>query len=309
MASKTIVLTPEVRAVLEDSTISGFSVKLRPGLDRKLYTAVNKALESAGGEWNTRAKAHLFTRDPREALDLIKAQGVFAAPVDPVKLRQQELQAYYTPAKLAQSLVALADVRDRSVLEPSCGPGAIVRTCVAAGASSTSVVEIDPEAFRVTKRYLEGLAYGEHVVTDRWRGELVNRDLLTDRWRGDCINRDFLTCASEQLPLFDRVVMNPPFADGQDFLHIRHALQFLFKPEGTLTSIIMGDSNVGALAARVRKEVAKSLLSFDYKVWPLPENSFKESGTGANTAVIQISNLHLRAKPEHGAMFLPMLDW
>lgn len=295
MAAKIITLSPEVRSVLEKSTIASNSVKLPLALDRSTYLAVNKALESAGGKWNTKAKVHLFSGNPREALGLILEKGVFAAPVDPVKLRQQQLQAYYTPAAIARELVALADVRGRNVLEPSCGPGALVRACVAALVRSMAIVEVDLDAYRVARAYLDSLDDEDFYGLSSYRR--ASR------------NQDFLTCTLTEFSSFDRVVMNPPFADGQDFLHIRHALQSVTLAGGTLTSIIMGDGNVGALATRVRKEVAKSSFSFDYKVWPLPENSFKASGTGVNTAVIQISNLRHRATPEHVGMFLPLLDW
>ena len=289
MPTRTLTLTPAVRAVLEESEIGPHYVKLRSSLKRDLYVAVNAALLSAGGRWDKRAKAHLFTGNPRESLGLILEKGEFVAPVDPVKVRQQELQAYYTPAKIAENLAALAGVRGCTVLEPSCGPGALVRACVEAGASAITIVEVDTPAYFSALDYLHTQPRISHGA--------YNRDFLT------------LTTGDSGIYGHDRVVMNPPFADGKDFQHICHALKFVSRPGGTLTSVIMGDSNIAALEAKVTRGIMGVPISFDYKVWPLPENTFKESGTGAQTAVIQISNLRHRAISVFHGMFLPMLDW
>jgi hypothetical protein len=63
-ARSTFKISDEVRDVLARSTITATSVKLPDGqLERKLYEAVNKALEGAGGRWDRKSKTHLFDRD------------------------------------------------------------------------------------------------------------------------------------------------------------------------------------------------------------------------------------------------------
>ena len=129
-ARTTFEISDEVRDVLARSTITATSVKLPSGqLERKLYEAVNKALEGAGGRWDRKSKAHLFDRDPREVLGLAVETG------KAVNLRTK-LQAFYTPPELAEKMVAAsgianhrAVVRARAndrfgrplVLEPSVG--------------------------------------------------------------------------------------------------------------------------------------------------------------------------------------------
>jgi hypothetical protein len=64
------LLTPTVQAVLRQAVITDNSLVLPEQLDRKVYEKVNKALESAGGVWSKRDKAHLFAGDPRPYLGL-----------------------------------------------------------------------------------------------------------------------------------------------------------------------------------------------------------------------------------------------
>ena len=51
----------------------------------------------------------------------------------------------------------------------------------------------------------------------------------------DTRQADFLECNGD-LGTFDRIVMNPPFANGDDIKHIMHALKML-KPGGRLVAI------------------------------------------------------------------------
>src|SRR5262245_41007256 len=122
MAKFSITLDADVRAVLERSHIARGMVVLPPGqLDRTLYDRVNKVLMAAGGKWDRRAKAHLFTcgRDPREALGLALSSG---AIVD----QKKALQQFFTPDALANDLCGRIDVtKGDFVLEPSAGGGSI----------------------------------------------------------------------------------------------------------------------------------------------------------------------------------------
>src|SRR5690349_24405020 len=115
----------DVRDILSRSTITATSVTLPPGqLDRKLYEAVNKALAALGGKWNRKQRAHLFTRDPRPALEAALDDGTMPVHQDKV------MSFWRTPADLAGRLVDAVgpadavDVPDR-VLEPSTGGGVI----------------------------------------------------------------------------------------------------------------------------------------------------------------------------------------
>lgn len=64
------LMTYAVERVIDNADIEGNKLFLPDTLDRKLYQAVNAALEDAGGRWNRKAKAHIFKGDPRPYLGL-----------------------------------------------------------------------------------------------------------------------------------------------------------------------------------------------------------------------------------------------
>lgn len=118
-------------------------------------------------------------------------------------------QLFPTPADLAARMVELADIQpgDR-VLEPSAGTGNLLTAVLECGTGAELVaVEIN---FDLAKRLR---AYGHNDVR----------------------TADFLACNGD-LGTFDRILMNPPFAQAQDIEHIEHALHML-KPGGKLVAI------------------------------------------------------------------------
>lgn len=248
-------LTPEVTDVLKRSTITGNVLVLPPGqLDRSLYEAVNKVLVNAGGKWK-RGTGHVFPSCPKAKLGLALETSV---SVD----EKKKFQAFYTPAALAARVVELAGVNGKDVLEPSAGEGALVRECIAQGAGSLTAVEINPEAV-VCLRSLR-------VRT------LVTGDFLTvGRFRED-----------SAFDKFDRIVMNPPFAKGQDIKHVLHALKFL-KPGGRLVAIM------SPMVTASAKFSAGVLAAGCYPArWEkVPEGTFKESGTNIRTVIATIDKL------------------
>jgi hypothetical protein len=200
-----VSLTPEIRAVLDRSTITATSLALpaSPRLEPKLYKAVNAALEAAGGKWNKSAKVHLFPSDPRPLLGMALVAGSI---VNKVKAAKKERQAFYTPMAVADIVAELADVRGKYVLEPQAGGGALADACMKCGAKNVYCIEIDP------------------IEADRLR----TKTFYT-------LTADFLSIETETL--YDRVVMNPPFTKGADIKHVNHARRFL-KPHGRLIAIL-----------------------------------------------------------------------
>jgi predicted RNA methylase len=81
---------------------------------------------------------------------------------------------------------------------------------------------------------------------------------------------DFLLV--EPKPVYDRVVMNPPFTNNQDTKHILQALKWL-KPTGRLFAIIPV-SDHPKLNMKVVKE--------------FPSGTFKESGTMVATRLVEV---------------------
>jgi protein-L-isoaspartate O-methyltransferase len=99
------------------------------------------------------------------------------------------------------------------------------------------------------------------------------KEMADRRELADCRCGDFLEMNGE-LGTFDRIVMNPPFADAADIRHILHARAKL-KPGGRLVAIC---------ANGPRQRAALGPIA---DAWiDLPAGSFKESGTGVNAAIV-----------------------
>jgi len=243
-------LTPEVRSVLERSTITSSTVTLPAQLDRDLYDAVNKVITLAGGKWVRRAQCHVFIGDPREKLGLALETGEV---VD----EKKKYQFFPTPKELAARVVDRADVSGKTVLEPSAGHGALAVACLERGAKHIDCVEINPDAYRILNHKL-------HLNAQR-KGS----------WNVHCC--DFLGWSPS--PIYDRVVMNPPFTKGQDLKHIQQAIKFL-RPGGLLVAITL---------PHTEDELYDVFDENDYAHWHTEEieaGSFKESGTDIKTMML-----------------------
>lgn len=241
-------LSPEVRAVLERSTITSASVTLPPE-QLPNYKAVNAVLEAAGGKWNKKAKCHLFTSDPREALGLAMQSGQI---IHKEKTRKKERQAFYTPDDLARTVTTFANVAEHYVLEPSAGHGSLAKDCLEMGALGVDCIEIDDEAAA---------------------------SLAKDGF--SLLGRDFLTMTpDEPEQRYSRIVMNPPFTRKSDAKHVRHAFEHWLKLDGLLTAIVADDG-------RDRADLAAIHPSYCI-VERNPAGAFKESGTMIATLVIQL---------------------
>lgn len=117
---------------------------------------------------------------------------------------QQAHQFYPTPPDLAALVVELAEIGpDHRVLEPSAGQGALADLLPKDRTRCVEVSELHAEILR---------AKGHRVV-----------------------RADFLRWTARVA--FDRVVMNPPFADGRWQAHLEHAATFL-TPGGRLVAVL-----------------------------------------------------------------------
>ena len=86
-------------------------------------------------------------------------------------------------------------------------------------------------------------------------------------------------------PVYDRIVMNPPFDRGRDIDHVRHAWDFL-KPGGVLVAIM----SAGTEFRGDKKAVAfrKLVDRVRGQRQDLPAGSFAESGTFVNALYVKL---------------------
>lgn len=243
-------VSQDVIEVLERAETEGNALRLTGQIERKLYERAAKAVADAGGKWNTKAKAMLFDGDAAEAIEPILLTGEITS-------RKVELQAFFTPPTLAETVALAAEIKPgHMVLEPSAGHGALANAALWHGGHVTCY-DIDAKHVAI----LSAAGFETYQV-------------------------DFMTTNPD--PVFDRVVMNPPFTRQQDVKHVMHALKFL-KPGGRLVAIMSpswltrGDN----LSANFRKLL--DCLSAD--TIALPEGSFKSSGTNVSTVLVTISAL------------------
>lgn len=169
----------------------------------------------------------------------------------------KDLQYYPTPEAVIDLMLRDTGLRERGkydrpedlppkhVLEPSCGDGRIMDVLRSRG---HRVMGIEVHIGRAD----QATAKGHSVFLG-----------------------NFLEC--EPRPVFDYVVMNPPFYGQHWRKHIRHALKFL-KPGGRLVSVLPA-------TAHYDHEVEKE---FGGQWTDLPVASFAESGTNIPTGFVTI---------------------
>lgn len=186
---------------------------------------------------------------PFEALrDTLKGGGVqvVSAP-----------QLFVTPPELAERVAELADIRlGERVLEPSAGTGNLLRAINEGPGRNAIVTAIEIN----------------HDLCNVLRVSVPDATV---------IQADFLECEGDKLGRFDKVVMNPPFANAADIQHIRHA-HGMVRPGGRLVAICAnGPRQQAAFAAMIEKHGGS------YEA--LPAGSFASSGTNVNAALLTLN--------------------
>ncbi len=243
-------LSDEVIAVLTLCETDGNRLRITTELDRPLYVAVNKVLVDAGGKWNSRASAHLFAPDvdAGQVVERLLAEGAVLTDAD--------AQFFPTPPAVADQLIALADLEpDMDALEPSAGRGGIASR-LAPWVDGLDCIELH-------WKYAQAIEEGDYA-----------RNL----WIGDFL-------AFDPRPEYQRIVMNPPFTGGQDIQHVQHALRFL-APGGLLVSVMAG--GIMFRDERPHNELRELVSRSGGDFERLPDEAFKQSGTGVRTVAAVI---------------------
>lgn len=164
-------------------------------------------------------------------------------------------QLFPTPRELAARMIEEANIQPWGLtLEPSAGTGRLVDAAFSA-AVHVRIVAVENEP---------GMA----------------RALRAGNKCEDVICADFMTWDTSAR--FDRVVMNPPFANGQDIAHIRRAFDLL-KPGGRLVAICAGGPRQAA-------QLLPWVESLGGTWEPLPAGTFKESGTNVSSVLLVVDH-------------------
>jgi predicted RNA methylase len=214
-----------------------------PFVGRRDERMSNKVLEAAGGKWDRKTKTHIFDSDAEERMDQILTTGEVTIPKD-------EFEFFPTPPAVVERVRALADIRmTMKVLEPSAGLGALIE-----GMNQVHILAV--EKMPENAQWLRDHAMVETVL-----------------------QADFLDVEPD--PVFDRVIMNPPFSKRQDIKHVMHALKFL-KPGGRLVAVM--PSSVNFRQDKLTADFRKLITHMER----LPEGSFKSSGTMVGTVIVVI---------------------
>lgn len=166
----------------------------------------------------------------------------------PVAEIYADSQLFVSPEPVCDRLVTLADIRPGNrVLEPNAGTGAILRAILAAQpAARCECVEINYELVQ----HLESAFPGVPVSCG-----------------------DFLSYQPAEP--YDRIIMNPPFRNGADLKHIRHALTML-SPGGCLVAVCTN-------GPRQQRELYKMAVHHE----ELPRGTF--SYTDVSTMIVRIN--------------------
>lgn len=243
----------EVLNVLSNAECIDNTLKLVGQLDRSLYTKTNKVLEAAGGKWNRKAQAHIFETEAAERIEQIILTGDVVVPKD-------DFEFFPTPDDVVQSMIDLAEIEEgMMVLEPSAGKGSLA---LAAQEAASNITVDMYELMPGNNAYL--------------------RQLDNPMMRiGDPV--DFL--AVKPTPIYDRIIMNPPFSRQADIKHVSHALKFL-KPNGRLVSVMA--SSVTFRSNKLTTEFRELIDQRNGWIEKLPEGAFKSSGTMVNTVIVVI---------------------
>ena len=149
---------------------------------------------------------------------------------------------------------ALADIRPgQQVLEPSAGTGRII------------------DAIRRN-------AHGYAITAVELNCNMAHRLRAVD-CVDDTRQADFLECNGD-LGTFDRIVMNPPFANADDIKHIMHALKML-KPGGRLVAICANGPR--------QNDKLRPIVEARGGIWEeLPSDTFISTGTSVRTVLLML---------------------
>ena len=200
---------------------------------------------------------HMHTAEAPEAPEAPRT--VTPAEPDKAEAARQALKAgvqitvapqlFATSDEVADQMAELIDnTNPARVLEPSAGTGQLLKA-----------LERHHPAALITAVEING-QLATHLAAAHPQAVIIEDDFL----------------AHDDLGKFDAVLMNPPFKNGEDIKHIKHAAAML-KPNGLLVALCAN----GPRQANQLKPLADT--------WePLPAGSFKDQGTAVSVVLLTI---------------------
>ncbi|MFZ2152090.1 MAG: hypothetical protein WAV09_03220 [Minisyncoccia bacterium] len=244
-------ISEDVRQVLERGVvIDGSYLRITQKLDRVLYMKVAKTLDALGAKWERRVQSHVSDPELGSRIEQALVQGEVTT--------DRDLGFFATPRKLAEQMAEwVCPVPGLSVLEPSAGSGALADAATARGAKVTCI------------EY-----YGQRATT------------LANRWRYT-LNADFMDYTA--LIPYQGIIANPPFCKvglGDHLDHLTRMLTML-APGGRLACVM--PASLIFREDRRYAEMRRALGAAGAKIEPLPEGTFKESGTLVNTCLVKLA--------------------
>lgn len=254
-----MTITPEIKSVLSSATLNEDTktIVFTSQMDRKTYTTVNEILNTVGFTWNKKAKAHIGTVSPNDALKVILGgnSGTITTTLETKKERKKAFQFFGTPDDLADTLV-LSLQWDQwmpdTILETSGGQGSLINAI---------------------NRWLP------NKKVDCYELMPENREVLSTIPTANILGDDFFQ--RDMSVTYDCIIQNPPFSKLQDLDFIRSAYESL-NDGGRMVTV---SSNGWENSSRKKcKEFVEWLEDVDARVYPIASGAFKESGTmvGAN---------------------------
>jgi predicted RNA methylase len=241
-------IDPDVLDVISSAEVDGSALRLRGQLDRNLYERVNLALHAVGGTWNRYRRAHIFPVAAVTAVAGLLATGQVVTDA--------ECGYYPTPEPIVEQLLDLAELEvGCEALEPSAGRGAIAEAAAACGVI-VDCIELDT-------------ARAEHLRAGGYAREIVNADFLSVK-----VERRY-----------QRVIMNPPFADRQDIRHVERALRFV-QPGGLVVAVMLG--SLTFRTDRLTKDFRARVQEVRGTITELPDDAFPVVGVRTVIAVIPV---------------------
>lgn len=240
-------INDEVLDVLANVAVTGNEVRIVERLKPGLYRKVGEVLVELGGQWSTAKQAHVFGVCPQQAISDVVSTGELLMTAD--------YEFFPTPPELVAKLLLLTGLEPgMKVLEPQAGSGAIAMAAAeVVGKDNVTCFELMPRF----AAHLRGLGFNINGTSD------------------------FLQVQPQ--PVFDRILLNPPFSGGKDMAHIEHAMKFL-KPGGRL----------GAIASQTW-QTADNGKSRAFRQWvedhaigvqQIERGAFKASGTDVPTVML-----------------------